>query len=111
MADALTLLRRVGRGEATLAMVSALPPAADVAAMTRLGTRFGRKLAILTYPMDPGTLPAEAASEYESRATAARVSLTRAGWDTFLIRPDQRLGEVWRKRSLPRTWAAASVSS
>jgi uncharacterized protein (DUF58 family) len=111
MTDAMTMIRRVGRGEATLAMVSALPPATDVAAMTRLGTRFGRKLAILIYPVDPGSLPPEAAAEYEARATAARVSLTRAGWDTFLIRPDTRLGEVWRKRSLPRAWAAASVSS
>jgi len=109
--DALGALRASARAESTLAFVGALPQAVEVAAMSRIGTAFGRKLAVLVYPMDPASLAAQAALEYETRASSSRSSLQRSGWDVYLLQPDGRLMDVWQQRNPRRLRAAASSSS
>ncbi|MFN2590525.1 MAG: DUF58 domain-containing protein [Actinomycetota bacterium] len=97
--DVATTLRSGSLADTTLAFVSAPPPASDLPSVVRLGTSFGRKLAVLVYPMDPGALPAVAGEELRARASTARASLTRAGWEVYVLPPNGKLGEVWEKTS------------
>jgi hypothetical protein len=66
-------------------------------------------VAVLVYPVSLASLPPEAASEIEARASAARASLQRAGWQVFVIEPDGRLTEAWNESM--RRKARAAVSS
>ena len=94
-------LRTSAVADSTLAMVTSPLPPNEIAAITRLGTVFGPKLAILVYQVDPASLPPERRGVLEGQATTARLSLARAGWDVFLLHPTGRLQDVWhanRKR-------------
>jgi uncharacterized protein (DUF58 family) len=94
-------LRTSAVADSTLAVVTAPLPPAEIAAMTRLGTVFGPKVAVLVYPVDPESLPPERRDVLEGQATTAQLSLARAGWDVFLLRPSGRLQDLWhanRKR-------------
>lgn len=101
LSQMLLALRTSAVPDTTLAVVTAPPQAAEVAALTRVGTVFGAKVAVLVYPTDPAGLPPEPRSNLEGHATTARLSLARAGWDVYLITPQGRLQDVWhtnRKR-------------
>ncbi len=81
--------------DTTLVAVTAPPPPMELAALTRAGIAFGPRLAVLVYPVDPKTLPSERRATLEERATRARLSLTRAGWEVLLLSPSARLADAW----------------
>jgi uncharacterized protein (DUF58 family) len=102
---ALTSLRAGASADTSLVFVSGLPVGAELPSIIRSAAGFGPKLAVLIYPADPGVMPADRQAEFEGRATAARLSLTRAGWDCIVLPPSMKLSERWhtpleRKRAL-----------
>jgi hypothetical protein len=106
----LTSLRGSSPADTTLAVVTAPPPAAELAAMTRVGTSFGRKLAVLVYPAPFASLAVEVAAELEGRASAARASLQRAGWSVYLVHPEGKLAEVWQQTRTKKLQVAGTLS-
>jgi uncharacterized protein (DUF58 family) len=96
-ADVLKGLRSGSLADTTLAFVTAPPAGSDLPSLLRMGTSFGRKLAVLVYPVAPAGLSGPSRTEIEGRASAARASLTRAGWEVFVLSPDERLGETWQR--------------
>jgi uncharacterized protein (DUF58 family) len=109
-ADVLKGLRAGSLGDATLVYVSAPPSGADLPVITRVGSAFGRKVAVFVYPAPPQSLAEDAASEIRSRAGAARASLLRSGWDVYTIAPDGRLADTWQNHETKRLRAVASSS-
>jgi len=95
MSDALVALRAIARSDSSLALVTAPPLPIEVQSMLRIGSGFGRKLAVFVYAANTASLPDRVAAEMEARATSARTSLQHAGWDVILLQPDGRLAEVW----------------
>jgi uncharacterized protein (DUF58 family) len=95
LSQSLVSLRSVSGGDSTLVIVTAPPNARELVSLTRVGSAFGPKLAVLIYPIEPAALPSEGQSELEGRASVARLSLTRAGWDVVVLSPSQRLKDVW----------------
>ncbi|MBI4259363.1 MAG: DUF58 domain-containing protein [Actinobacteria bacterium] len=96
LGQALLPLRSGSLSGSTLVVVSAPPPPAEIAALTRSGTAFAGRIAILIHPTDPATLPPEPAAQLEQAASTARLSLARAGWEVFVLPPQGRLQDVWR---------------
>lgn len=92
---ALTNLRAGASPDTSLVLVGAPPMPTELPALLRAGSGFGPKLAVLVYPMDPTTLPAERQSQLEGRATQARLAMTRAGWDCLVLSPGTRLKDRW----------------
>jgi uncharacterized protein (DUF58 family) len=111
MGDALTSLRAAARTDTSLALVTAPPGGPELAAMSRIGTGFGRKLAVFINPIPLAGLPEEARRELENRASVARGTLQHAGWEVFVIQPDGRLAEVWRSSRRSRKLQVAGLSS
>src|SRR6266700_3916984 len=89
-------LRSGSLADTTLALVTSPPSPGDVATMTRIGSGFGRKVAVLAYPVSPRTVAPERAAEITARASAARASLQRAGWEVHLVSPEGRLSDTWQ---------------
>lgn len=103
---ALAHLRSGSSPDASLVFVSAPPVPSELGGLIRAGAGFGQKLAVLIYPTDPGQLPPERQAQLEGRATQARLSLSRAGWDVIVLPPSMRLLERWHaplERPLART--------
>jgi uncharacterized protein (DUF58 family) len=101
LASMLLQLRTSAVPDTTLAVITSPLPPSEIAALTRVGTVFGPKVAVLVYPVEPSTLPPERRAKLEGQATTCRLSLARAGWDVFLLGPLGRLQDVWhanRKR-------------
>ena len=99
-------LRAGASTDTTLIFVSGPPALAELPSLLRSAAGFGPKLAVLIYPVDPDTLPVDRQAELEGRATQARLSLTRAGWDCIVLPPSMRLIERWqvpRERPLARS--------
>src|SRR3954454_2086718 len=92
-------LRTSAVPDTTLVVVTAPPQPADVAAMVRIGTIFGPKMAAFVYPLDPETLPDGQRNTMVDQATTARLSLVRAGWDVFVLPPQGRLQDLWHANS------------
>jgi uncharacterized protein (DUF58 family) len=92
---ALAHLRAGSSPDTSLVFVSAPPVPTELGALIRAGAGFGRKLAVLIYPTEPGRLPPERQAQLEGRATQARLSLARAGWDVIVLPPSMRLVERW----------------
>jgi uncharacterized protein (DUF58 family) len=92
---ALAHLRAGSSPDTSLVFVSAPPVPAELGSLIRAGAGFGQKLAILIYPTDPVRLPPERQAQLEGRATQARLSLARAGWDVIVLPPSMRLQERW----------------
>jgi uncharacterized protein (DUF58 family) len=109
-ADILRGLRDGALADTTLALVSAPPAGPEVATISRAGLVFGRKLAVFIYPVDPRTLTPEAAEALTSRASSARVSLQRAGWEVHILPPDGRLSESWKQHTTRKVEGAGSFS-
>ena len=108
MADALRAIGSAVVNDSTLVLVTTPPHGAEVVGISRAGSGFGRKVVVLIYPVKLGTLPPEAAAEIEGRASVARASLQRAGWQVFVIEPDGRLADAWRKSRPKKVRAAVS---
>ena len=92
---ALAHLRAGSSPETSLVFVSAPPVPGELAALMRAGAGFGQKLAVLIHANDPLRLPPERQVQLEGRATQARLSLTRGGWDVIVLSPSMRLQERW----------------
>ncbi len=92
---ALAHLRAGSSPDTSLVFVSAPPVPAELGSLIRAGAGFGQKLAILIYPTDPARLPPERQAQLEGRASQARLSLARAGWDVIVLPPSMRLQERW----------------
>lgn len=103
-------LRSGGLADTTLAFVTAPPLGPDLPQFIRLGSSFGRKLAVLVHPLAPGSLPGSGRAEVESRAAVARASLVRAGWEVYVLGPDGRLGEVWERTNKTLRAGASSFA-
>jgi uncharacterized protein (DUF58 family) len=107
--EVLRTLRAGALADTTLTFVSAPPTATDVATISRVGSLFGRRLGIFVYPVGPRNLTGEAAEEVTARASAATLSLQRAGWEVHVLAPDGRLSETW-KQQIAKSRAAAGSS-
>ena len=92
-------LRTSAVPDTTLVVVTAPPQAPEVAAMVRVGTVFGPKIAAFIHPIDPATLPDGQRATMVDKATTARLSLIRAGWQVFVLSPQGRLQDVWHANS------------
>jgi uncharacterized protein (DUF58 family) len=88
-------LRTSAVPDTTLVVVTAPPQPAEVAAMVRVGSVFGPKIAAFIHPIDPATLPDGQRATLVDKATTARMSLIRAGWQVFVLPPQGRLQDVW----------------
>jgi len=103
---ALAHLRAGSSPDTSLVFVAAPPVPNELGALIRAGAGFGQKLAVLIYPTDPGRLPPERQAQLEGRASQARLTLARAGWDVIVLPPSMRLQERWHsplERPLART--------
>jgi hypothetical protein len=107
---ALTGLRAASPADTTLAIITAPPAGAEVATLSRVGTTWGKKVAVLIYPRPLSLLQPEAAVELDGRATVARASLQRSGWTVVIAQPDGKLADAWRKTKTPKLLAAGSAS-
>ena len=105
IAPALTHLRTAASADTSLVFVSGPPAPTELAALLRAGSGFGPRLAILVYPVDPSTLPADRQTQLEGRATQARLALTRGGWDCIVLAPSTPLIERWHTPA-PRALAS-----
>jgi len=94
---ALSRLRSAASAEATLVAITAPPDASELAGLVRVGSVFGPRLAILVYPTDPASLPPDRQGQLEGRASSARLSLSRSGWEVLVLAPDDRLRDVWQR--------------
>src|SRR6266540_2992358 len=92
-------LRTSAVPETTLVVVTAPPQPAEVASLVRIGTVFGPKIAAFIHPIDPATLPEGQRNTLVEKATTARISLIRAGWQVFVLPPKGRLQDVWHGNS------------
>jgi len=110
LAPSMAHLRASSPTDSTLAVVTAPPLANEVALLSRIGATFGRKIAVFVYPVNPSVLSVDAAAELEGRMTAARASLSRAGWDVYLVQPEGRLADVWRLKRVGKLLAVGSSS-
>jgi hypothetical protein len=91
----LTRLRAGASADATLVAVTAPPLPQEVASLVRAGAAFGPKLAVLVHPVEPSTLPPDRQANLEGRASQARLSLSRSGWDVLVLSPSTSLKDVW----------------
>jgi uncharacterized protein (DUF58 family) len=92
---ALAHMRAGSSPDTSLVFVAAPPVPAELGSLIRAGAGFGQKLAVLIYPTDPVRLPPERQAQLEGRASQARLSLARAGWDVIVLPPSMRLQERW----------------
>jgi uncharacterized protein (DUF58 family) len=111
LGETLIRLRATSQPDTALAVVTAVPNPPELAAMIRSGVLFGRKLCVMVHAIDPSSLTTSAGAEVQARAGAARISLLRAGWDVYVLDPDERLRDVWQPRKRPRMLEAAASSS
>ncbi|MEP6477086.1 MAG: DUF58 domain-containing protein [Actinomycetota bacterium] len=106
---ALARLRTGSGADTTLIYVAAPLLAPELSPLIRAGAAFGPKLAVLVYPVDPHTLPPERQAQLEGRASQARLSLSRAGWDVLVLPPSARLKDLWHTtRARPLVVSASS---
>jgi uncharacterized protein (DUF58 family) len=95
IAPALTHLRAAASADTSLVFVSGPPAPTELAALLRAGSGFGPRLAILVYPVEPTSLPADRQAQLEGRATQARLALVRSGWDCVVLPPSIPLSDRW----------------
>ncbi len=109
MGPALARLRRGSGADTTLIVATAPPVPSELTSLIRTGAAFGPKLAVLVYPVDPDTLPPERQAQLEGRASQARLSLSRSGWDVLVLPPSARLKDLWHTiRARPLVGSASS---
>lgn len=89
-------LRMAAGSDTTLVVVGAPPPPNELAALIRTGAMFGPKIGVFVHPTDPDTLPTDRRAQLDGRASQARLSMTRSGWEVLVLPPSARLREVWQ---------------
>ena len=102
IAATLTRLRAGSGSDTTLVVVAAPPVSTELPSFVRAGAAFGPKLAVLVHPTDPDTLAQDRRAQLEGRASQARHTLTRSGWDVVVLSPSDRLRDVWHEPRAPR---------
>ncbi|MCI0633764.1 MAG: DUF58 domain-containing protein [Actinobacteria bacterium] len=95
LATGLTRLRMVAASDTTLVVVGAPPAPAELSSWIRVGAMFGPKVGAFVHPTDPDTLPPDRRAQLEGRASQARLSLSRSGWEVVVLPPSRRLRDVW----------------
>jgi uncharacterized protein (DUF58 family) len=108
IAGALSALRGTTLAESTFVVVSGAPAGVEVETMQRLGARFGRKVAIFVRPANAAALPPETAAETEARLQAAVTLLQGARWSVFVLSPEGRLADQWKRNIRRRPLAVSS---
>ena len=106
----LATLRAAGPADSTFVLVTPPPSPAETGSITRAGGAFGRRVVVLVYPATLASLGTEAAAELDGRATAARLSFVRAGWEVLVIGPEGSLKDTWQRIRMKRREALASRS-
>jgi uncharacterized protein (DUF58 family) len=106
--QALIPMRSAAGADTTFVAVTAPPLANEIPLLTRAGGAFGPKLAVLIYPTDPAVLPAVSQAELEGRASVARLSMLRAGWEVIVMSPNSRLKDAWNANTATSRSAIAS---
>jgi uncharacterized protein (DUF58 family) len=95
LSTGLTRLRMVAASDTTLVVVGAPPAPTELSSWIRVGAMFGPKVGAFVHPTDPETLPSDRRDQLEGRASQARLSLSRSGWEVVVLPPSRRLREVW----------------
>jgi uncharacterized protein (DUF58 family) len=98
LSPTLTRLAAGTAGGGALVVVTHVPEPAETAALTRLTTAGGSKIAILVAHWDPDQLTLAARRQWERPLEIARNSLGRAGWRVMVLHPNERIGDVWPRR-------------
>jgi hypothetical protein len=88
-------LRIAAGSDTTLVMVGAPPPPNELATLIRTGAMFGPKIGVFVHPTDPDTLPPDRRAQLDGRASQARLSMSRSGWEVLVLPPSARLRDVW----------------
>jgi len=103
-------LRSATSAATSLIVVTHVPPPEEIAAYSRLTGGFSSRLAVLIHRREAGEHSLPASREDDLAAHAARSSLSRAGWEVLLLRPSERLRQVWdlRDKRPARRIAASS---
>lgn len=103
-------LRSATSAATSLIVVTHVPPPEEIAALSRLTGGFASRLAVLIHRREAGEDSLPASREDDLAAHAARGSLSRAGWEVLLLRPSERLRQVWdlRDKRPARRIAASS---
>jgi uncharacterized protein (DUF58 family) len=103
-------LRSATSAATSLIVVTHVPPPEEIAALSRLTGGFASRLAVLIHRHEAGERSLPANREDDLAAHAARSSLSRAGWEVLLLRPSERLRQVWdlRDKRPARRIAASS---
>ncbi len=103
LSTGLARLRTAASSDTTLIAITAPPQPNELTSLIRSGSVFGTRIAVLVYPIDPGALPPEPQAQLEGRASAARLSLSRSGWEVVLLSPTDDLRDVWHanRKQLP----------
>lgn len=89
LTPAVDQLRGAVSGGAAVIVVTRVPDAEEVAALTRLRSGSASRMAILVQDGAPSGVAAE----------AAWVTLARAGWEVLMLPPGESLAERWRRRT------------
>jgi len=110
LSPTLTKIAGSATGGGALVVVTHVPDPEETAAMTRLVSATGSKLAILVCQWEVDDLPLKTRHELDRKVHLARTSLGRAGWEVVVIQPDERLRDVWPRR-LARAPLAIAGSS
>jgi uncharacterized protein (DUF58 family) len=95
LSTGLTRLRMVAAGDTTLVVAGAPPAPTELSSWIRVGAMFGPKVAVFVHPTDPDTLPPDRRAQLEGRASQARMSLSRSGWEIVVLPPSRRLRDLW----------------
>lgn len=104
---ALRPLRARSGTDVTLVAVTGVPGAHEIAALAAAGVAFGRRIAVMVFTVDPAAVEGADRTELRSRASAARLSLVRAGWDVYVLSPTESLGPKWNaSQNRPRAVSA-----
>ena len=96
---ALRHLRQTVAPGTTLVVVTHIPTSEEVAALSRIGSGYATRLAVLIHPEEPDRLSIRPRWEADRGADSSRTSLHRAGWEVLVLRPSSRLRDTWQLRA------------
>jgi uncharacterized protein (DUF58 family) len=96
---ALRQLRQTVAPGTALVVVTHISGPEEVAALSRVGSGYATRLAVLIHREELDRLAIRPRWEAERRADVARTSLTRAGWEVLVLRPSSRLRDAWQLRA------------
>lgn len=96
LSTGLARLRMAAGSDTTLVVAGAPPPPNELAALIRTGAMFGPKIGVFVHPTEPDSLPPDRRTQLEGRASQARLSMSRSGWEVLVLPPSARLREVWQ---------------